>query len=492
MNSNNSFFLDRIRSGVSAMVLMAMVLVSIPQLALAWDAGTESRRHNEGSGGEQAITIYDTRPYWAQSTSLTGSGRVADCPDGYTNTGLTCYRGPDSYSAPSRLANCPSGYTNMGLDCQKGANIFDRVAISSCPSGYFMGVAKRCYQNCRSGYSNTGETCLAGADTLGLDRMTCKPNEERVVLSGTNIPRCYQRPVCPAGYEYWGLLCYISAPYAHRTAVSTVTMDVKIGGNTHLWIVNRALDLLDNAGDLMLKVWVAELRQPAIKAAIENGIWDGDDSDHADGANIRSGSHFYNGAGKDWRGKDYSYTTYVIAGLDANATPQGHNPNGREKAQFYLSKALDGGPIDAAKAYNLGLALHYMTDATQPMHTSGFDGSAIPTNLHPQYEYYVPFIQARFRTTNMKWDGRWPGQSPDETFRLTSVKSNGFAKPLLDSLHWTGDAGVVTIQGFNGVGPYTGYNFYNDPKVDALTGQILQDAYQSTASYLYNIYKQGH
>lgn len=41
-------------------------------------------------------------------------GRVADCPSGYTNHGLTCARGTDDILAPSKVADCPSGYTNMG------------------------------------------------------------------------------------------------------------------------------------------------------------------------------------------------------------------------------------------------------------------------------------------------------------------------------------------------------------------------------------------
>jgi hypothetical protein len=499
------------------MLVLALQLATALPAVFAWDAGTESRRHNEGTGGEQAITIFDTRPFWARSTGLTTSGRVADCPAGYTNTGLTCYRGPDTISNPSILANCPAGYTNMGLTCYQGPDTYSKgcttifkkyecnpgytdngcfcgkgatsLGIDSmvCPSGYTKGTAGRCYKACPSGYTNNGEFCGRGADSMGMDRMTCGPNERRIIISGTTIPRCYQKPVCPTGYEYWGLLCYVSAPYAHRTAVSTVTMDVKIGGNTHLWIVNRALELLDKSGDPAAKAWVAEMRRPEIRTAWENGLWDGDDSNHSDGVNLRSGSHFYNGAGKDWRGNNYSYTTFAILGLDANATPQGHNRNGRENAAYYLSKV--SGPLDAAKAYNLGLALHFLTDATQPMHTSGFDGSAIPTNLHPHYEYYVPFIQARFPTTSMTWDKRWPHQDPDEVFRLTAVKSNGYAQRLLNALHYSGDAGIVTIQAFNGVGPYTGYNFYNDPNVDSLTGEILQDAYQSAASYLYNVYK---
>ena len=53
-----------------------------------------------------------------------------------------------------------------------------------------------------------------------------------------------------------------------------------------------------------------------------------------------------------------------------------------------------------------------------------------------------------------------------------------------------GDAGIVTIQSFNGIGPYTGYNIYNDSEINKITDEILRDAYQSTASYLYAISKE--
>jgi hypothetical protein len=125
--------------------------------------------------------------------SYTRPGRAATCPEGYTNVGVTCLREASTYSAPSRLADCPRGYTNMGLDCQKGANIFDRTSKMTCPSGYFMGAAKRCYQNCRPGYTNNGEFCGVGASTLGMDSMKCRPGESREGAF------CY--PTCKAGYS---------------------------------------------------------------------------------------------------------------------------------------------------------------------------------------------------------------------------------------------------------------------------------------------------
>ena len=143
--------------------------------------------------------------------SIAAASKVADCPSGYTNLGLFCFKGPDTYSAPSKLANCPAGYTNMGLDCQKGANIFDRSGDMTCPTGYFMGVAKRCYENCRDGYTNNGEFCGRGGDTLGNDSMTCPSG----YIKSDITKRCIKK--CPEGYTNTGETCF--------RGVSTLAMD---------------------------------------------------------------------------------------------------------------------------------------------------------------------------------------------------------------------------------------------------------------------------
>ena len=71
-------------------------------------------------------------------------GRVADCPSGYTNNGLTCGRGTHDILAPSKVASCPSGYKNMGYTCYRGPHsIHAPSRKASCPKGY----------------SNTGLTC---------------------------------------------------------------------------------------------------------------------------------------------------------------------------------------------------------------------------------------------------------------------------------------------------------------------------------------------
>lgn len=184
-------------------------------------------------------------------------GRPADCPDGYTNNGLTCGRGGDSKSAPSMVATCPAGYTNTGFTCFRGADTYgkacdlignkhpckegytdfgctctrgaDSLGPSSmtCPAGYHQSdITKRCIVDCPAGYTNTGETCYKPVSTLGLDAMTCKPGEVKKgarcfpsanSAGGSCGPGrendaglCY--PVCPAGFHGIGPVCWQNCP----------------------------------------------------------------------------------------------------------------------------------------------------------------------------------------------------------------------------------------------------------------------------------------
>ena len=128
------------------------------------------------------------------------SGRVADCPKGYTNIGLLCSRGADTYSNPSKVADCPSGYTNMGLTCYKPPFTSRGLSSMSCKDGWFR-TGGRCYKNCKNGYTSVGEACMRGVSTLTSGNMTCKPHE----VLNKEIGRCYipQEP---------GESCWADAP----------------------------------------------------------------------------------------------------------------------------------------------------------------------------------------------------------------------------------------------------------------------------------------
>jgi hypothetical protein len=157
-------------------------------------------------------------------------GRVADCPKGYTNMGLTCTSGLTTYSNPSIVASCPSGYTNFGLFCKgttwSTAFSFKTSGEMTCPPDYFLNAEiGRCYKNCKPGFKSVGEICAEGLDTLGSSAMTCNADE---VKGGVSNARCYPKvgdcgadgekdaglcyKKCAIGYKGVGPVCWGSCP----------------------------------------------------------------------------------------------------------------------------------------------------------------------------------------------------------------------------------------------------------------------------------------
>jgi len=94
--------------------------------------------------------------------SYSQGSRMADCPSGYSNTGLTCLRGHTSYGKSCCTVyggcGCKSGYTDMGCHCAIHAHTLWGVHHMSCKAGEFR-TGGRCYKYCKSGYSNDGEVC---------------------------------------------------------------------------------------------------------------------------------------------------------------------------------------------------------------------------------------------------------------------------------------------------------------------------------------------
>ena len=84
-------------------------------------------------------------------------------------------------------------------------------------------------------------------------------------------------------------------------------------GNTHLWVVNRAIDQLANSGDSQAVMVANLMKRSSCQTQWQQGLWDGDDDNYKDASGYYMGSHFYNAAGLDYKGNPTSYITYNIA-----------------------------------------------------------------------------------------------------------------------------------------------------------------------------------
>ncbi len=49
--TKKQIFRNGLRAVSSFSILFTLVMTLLPQISLGWDAGTESRRHTEGTGG---------------------------------------------------------------------------------------------------------------------------------------------------------------------------------------------------------------------------------------------------------------------------------------------------------------------------------------------------------------------------------------------------------------------------------------------------------
>ena len=492
-------------------VLLGLAALLLAGSVQAWDAGPKKCVHDVCSGGVDPNSFADTQPAYADSVI---PGRLADCPTGYHNIGIAgCGRTADSFSTPSQLASCPSGYSNTGLTCFRGVDTYKKSCFSrgcnsgytdmgcfcargadtlsassmTCPAGYFKDdVVKRCHKTCPAGYTQTGETCFRGVDTKGPSSFICNANEH--IGKGLLANKCYPNPgPCSADREEYGVpgasLCFKKCPAgSHRTAVSTCVHDVKWRGNTHLYVVRGGLQLLSTSADPVAKKAYQTMTTEPCKSSWEQGLWDADDPDGAlvdrpDSSSKGGGTHFYNASGKDAWGKPTSTVTYKIAGVEAN-----FKGNARTNAAKYMTQAGDLTKTPTGdQCHALGLALHFETDMTQPMHATAFSALEIPTMLHAALEEYVPTIQARYGPVG-NWDQRWKGMDADNVLYQTSLKSGQLSPAFMAPMDYKGT--ICSMNPETGA-LYTGMCFVGVQAVDDAVGVVLREGYQDTASYIY-------
>lgn len=155
--------------------------------------------------------------------------------------------------------------------------------------------------------------------------------------------------------------------------------------NTHLWLFNQAEKILAKDVTGAQLDLVRELKN--YNKEIAQGIFDADHKNPYYDKNTFL-SHFYN---------PKTHKTY-IPGF----------PNAKDTGTKYFNISVEeyqDGNFEKA-FYNLGLAIHYYTDVSQPMHANNFTALSHPVGYHCAYENYVDTFKQIFQASaesEAKW-----------------------------------------------------------------------------------------
>ncbi|PEQ60942.1 zinc dependent phospholipase C family protein [Bacillus cereus] len=166
--------------------------------------------------------------------------------------------------------------------------------------------------------------------------------------------------------------------------------------STHLWMAQNAINIMARDQDAVSRRNAVNFfNQPNLKRAFEQGLYDADHLDefnnggmgsiYIDGY-IKGGwkSHFYNpDTGKNYKGE--TKPTAKTEGTKYFELAGDYYKNGnQEKAMYFL-----------------GVATHYFTDITQPMHAANFTNVELSDldslKFHSVFEDYVTEIQEHYK-----------------------------------------------------------------------------------------------
>jgi len=165
--------------------------------------------------------------------------------------------------------------------------------------------------------------------------------------------------------------------------------------STHLWIVDRAIDQLGRQGTTAATSAYRLLTKASCRNAWQQGLFDADYKApyHGGWGDLKVGASETEIAlaGATWVSHFYdpsTNTNYVgLSSPTARTETLSHGATARSR--------LATGDIKGG-CYELGLALHYFTDITQPMHAVNFTATDSPTTLHSDIELRAMSIQSGF------------------------------------------------------------------------------------------------
>ena len=261
-------------------------------------------------------------------------------------------------------------------------------------------------------------------------------------------------------------------------------------GNTHLWVVLRALEALEASPRADARAAAGFLRRSGCMTAWKEGLWDMDDGGNEDSA--KSGSHFYNGSRRPYPGATVNCLTYGTASC---ANDYGNALTNADRNITLASKYTS----TAEQCRAVGKALHYMTDVTMPMHAGSLSGIDYWPMLHPALEEYVPVVHQRVFPSRRTpaWSGAWADLHPSKVLSNASVEARRQLDLLLTAVAPSKGKRCTYFPEVEDRAPdlikakvaYVGSCFYGDSKVDNALISTLKTAVQSTASYLVSAHK---
>jgi hypothetical protein len=253
------------------------------------------------------------------------------------------------------------------------------------------------------------------------------------------------------------------------------------GGSTHLWLMNRALDIVAARSEgNPAAARIRDLMQSeTCREQWQRGLYD---ADHklAYNDNLTFESHFYNPeTGNNWRGRS------APSGL----TETIHHTRAMLVALDPQHRAETDG------CYEAGLALHFFTDATQPMHVASFTALEKPIGLHANYEAYALRRQDEFGLADFK--NRMPRwRSIDEAYVANATETAAKFKSSWNTISTA--YGEASAAGNNKCASLNipASDFWNAQIVDRpecwqtsaevgeMTRELLEDAQEHTAAFL--------
>jgi hypothetical protein len=173
------------------------------------------------------------------------------------------------------------------------------------------------------------------------------------------------------------------------------------------------------------------------------------------------------------------------------------------EAESHLKRSMEDGADrlasgTAKSCYELGLALHYYTDMTQPMHAVNFTAVMHPAKLHSNLEGYAMEIQDRYKLDT--WTGASALTTELHDFIVETAKSSKAlwipgVKAVVGAYNKRKWEHGVLCRDID-VNPlrfierqHIDYRvcWEGDPDVDAAVGVTLANAQDHTAGFIYRV-----